>query len=223
MIGVERMPKAETVSERGGSQQDRKITKRDDRPNPRGNVGGNQQNINANHFALDIVALVVEWIGRDRAHVVFSSTQAGRSSGATRFNLLDANARGCGHGRREMRMRGGFDGDGDKSHLTVFDAALGDHSLRELSRRRGFAAQDGDFQTILMVEMNVHRRDMKLVVRVMFLRQSRRQFPRVMIEDIGERRKTLTGHAVIDSRSLQDPAARDHARPRSGSRSDSSP
>jgi hypothetical protein len=59
-----------------------------------------------------------------------------------------------------------------------------------------------------MVEMNVHRCDVKVMMRVMFLGQPRPQFAGLVIEDIGKRRKTLTGDTVIDSRSLQTQASK---------------
>ena len=102
-----------------------------------------------------------------------------------------------------MRVRFSFDRDRHKTHLAVFDAALGDHGLRKLPHHGGFATQDSDFETIVVIEMNMHRGDLKVVMRVMRIGQPPRQFPRVMIENIGERRDALTAHAVIDPRLLK--------------------
>ena len=70
-----------------------------------------------------------------------------------------------------MRMGFSFDRDRHKAHLAVFDAALGDHGFRKLPHNRGFAAKHGHFKAILMIEMNVHRRDLEVVVCVMRIGQ----------------------------------------------------
>jgi hypothetical protein len=64
--------------------------------------------------------------------------------------------RGAVGARRSfMGVRRSFNRDRQKSHLAMLDAALRDHGLRELSHRRGLAAQNRGFEAILMVEMNV--------------------------------------------------------------------
>src|SRR5277367_3922175 len=54
-----------------------------------------------------------------------------------------------------------------------------------------------------MVEMNMHRCDLQIMMRVMRTGQPSRQFPCVVVEDIGQGRNALTGRVVIDPRALE--------------------
>ena len=98
--------------------------------------------------------------------------------------------------------------DRDKTHLSVLDVALGDHRLGKFPDRGGAAAQDGDFEAIVVVEMNMHRRDLKIVMIVMCVRQSLRQFARVVIEDVGQGCDALSLRVVIDPRLLETEAGK---------------
>ena len=49
----------------------------------------------------------------------------------------------------------------------------------------------------------MHRRDMKLMMIVVRIRQPLRQVTGMMVENIGERRSALTGHRVIDPCALE--------------------
>ncbi len=51
--------------------------------------------------------------------------------------------------------------------------------------------------------MNVHRRDLKVMMIVLPIRQPFRQIARMVVENVGERRDALAGHAVIDPSLLE--------------------
>jgi len=93
--------------------------------------------------------------------------------------------------------------DGDETRLAVFDVALGDHRFGKLPDPRSLPAQHRDFETIVVVEMNMHRRDLKIVMIVVRVGQPLRQLARVVIEDVGQRRDALSLRAVVDSRLLE--------------------
>jgi hypothetical protein len=83
-----------------------------------------------------------------------------------------------------MRMRLGLDHDRDKVDLAVSNPALSDHGLGKFAHRGSVAAKHRQLKTALMVEMNMHGRDLQPVVRVMSVCQPLRQFTCVVIEHI---------------------------------------
>src|SRR5262245_4599772 len=81
---------------------------------------------------------------------------------------------------------GRLDDDRDERHLAMGDAALGDHRLGKFPYRRGVATQHGDFETALMIEMNMQGRNLQLVMCVMRRGQPFGEFAGMMVEDIGK-------------------------------------
>ncbi len=63
VIGVERVPQAETVSERRRAEQHWIIVEGDDRPQPCGDVGDEQEQVDRDDLAPNVVMAVVEEIG----------------------------------------------------------------------------------------------------------------------------------------------------------------
>jgi hypothetical protein len=62
--------------------------------------------------------------------------------------------------------------DRNDANLAVGDAAFGDDRLREFSDLGGLSAKHSHFQTTLMVEMDMHRGDLKVVMIVVRVGQS---------------------------------------------------
>ena len=56
-------------------------------------------------------------------------------------------------------MRFWFERDWNDHEPTVANAALGDNVLGEMADLSGGAAQHGDFEAAMMIEMHVRRRD----------------------------------------------------------------
>ncbi len=83
------------------------------------------------------------------------------------------------------------------------DAAFGDDRLRKLAHLGGVAAKHRDFEAAFVIEMDVHCRDLMLVMFVVRTRQPFRQFARMVVEDIGQRRDAVSGDAVVDARPLE--------------------
>jgi len=102
-----------------------------------------------------------------------------------------------------VRVRRCPEHDRHKGNLAMGDAVLGDHRLSKFSYRGGIAAQHGDFETALMVEMNMQRRDLQLVVRVICPGQPLGEFPGVVVENIRKRRNAFSGDAVVGARPLE--------------------
>jgi hypothetical protein len=94
----------------------------------------------------------------------------------------------------------------DKRNLTVGDPALGDHRLRKFAHFRGLAPQHRYFETIFMIEMNVHRRHLQLVMRVMRRRKQLSQPASVVREHIAKRGDALSTHVGFDARPLKSEA-----------------
>jgi len=69
MVGVECMAKSEAVSERRRSQEKRVAVECDDRPYPRGDVGGEQQRVDADHLPPEIIFLIIEQAGQSETHI----------------------------------------------------------------------------------------------------------------------------------------------------------
>ena len=83
-----------------------------------------------------------------------------------------------------MRVRSGFRRDGNIAHLSVRDAAFGNDAIGE--RPHGFrvAAKHRNFKTILVVDMHMHGRDVKVVVIVMRAGQPLGKVAGVVVEYI---------------------------------------
>ena len=90
--------------------------------------------------------------------------------------------------------------DGDESRLPMHHTAFGDHRFREISNRTGVAAQDGHFEATVGIQMDVHRCDLKTMMRVVGIGQSLRQFAGLMIVDVGKGGDARTGDATVDAR-----------------------
>ena len=60
MVGIDGVAKTERIGQEGGADQHRIIAKRDQRPNPRQNIGGDQQAINADKLAAEFGIPIVE-------------------------------------------------------------------------------------------------------------------------------------------------------------------
>ena len=60
MVGIDGMAQAERIGQEGGADQHRIVAKRDQRPNPRQNIGGDQQAINADKLAAKLGIPVIE-------------------------------------------------------------------------------------------------------------------------------------------------------------------
>jgi hypothetical protein len=84
-----------------------------------------------------------------------------------------------------MRMRLGLDHNRDKVDLAVRNPALSDHGLGKFAHRRGVAPKHRQLKTALMIEMNMHGRDLQLMVRMMSVSQPLRLFTCVVIEYVG--------------------------------------
>ena len=66
-----------------------------------------------------------------------------------------------------MRVRVGLDHNGDKVDLAMRHPALSDHGLGKFAHSRGVAAKHRQLKTALMIEMNMHGRDLQFMVRMM--------------------------------------------------------
>ena len=78
-----------------------------------------------------------------------------------------------------------IDLDGDEIELAVADTALGHHRLGELADRRRRSAQEGRLETVLVIEMRVHRRHRQIVMIMLDRRQALGQFALVVIRRVG--------------------------------------
>lgn len=73
-----------------------------------------------------------------------------------------------------------IDGDGNDIDLGMGDRALGGNRIAELLDRACLATQDRHLKAVVVIEMDVERRHLQIVERVVDFRQSKRQFARVM-------------------------------------------
>ena len=80
VIGVERVSQTETVGERGRAEQQRIGVEGDERPQPCGGVEDEQEDVDRDDFAPDILLLVIEEIGQCDAHSAGSPLFACRLS-----------------------------------------------------------------------------------------------------------------------------------------------
>jgi hypothetical protein len=95
------------------------------------------------------------------------------------------------------------DRNGHETELTVSHAPFGDDSLCKVADLGGVAAKHRDLEARIMVEMDVHCRDLMVMMLVVRIRQPFRQFAGMVVEDIGQRRNALSGDAVVDARPLE--------------------
>ena len=63
VIGVERVPQAKTIGERGRAEEDRIIVEGDNRPQPCGGVEDEQEDVDRDHFTPNVLTAVIEEIG----------------------------------------------------------------------------------------------------------------------------------------------------------------
>lgn len=75
--------------------------------------------------------------------------------------------------------------------VAVTHTAFGDQHIGKLSDIRLLALENDAFQTMIMIEMGVHRRDRQIMMIVLQGRQALRQFAFMMVVNIGE-----VGHAL---------------------------
>jgi len=57
-----------------------------------------------------------------------------------------------------------LDFDRDETDLAVLNAAFGDYALRKGLHRGAFAPEYGDLKAIFVIQMDMHRRDRKIVI-----------------------------------------------------------
>lgn len=86
---------------------------------------------------------------------------------------------------------------GDQMQIPVPHAGLGDRLFGELPDGGRRPPQQNDLQAILMVEMDMQRRKHQVVVAVLRLGQTARQFPLMMIIDIAEAADRIFGVAFF--------------------------
>ena len=60
VIGIDRMPEAETIGEQSCAQEDRRIAKGDECPRPDSEIGDSEDGIEAENLALGIASIVTE-------------------------------------------------------------------------------------------------------------------------------------------------------------------
>jgi len=75
----------------------------------------------------------------------------------------------------------------DYHHAAVFDAALGDDVIGEMLHLSAGATQCGDFHAIIIVEVDMQRRQREVMVAVIIFDQASRQVTRGMIVDVDQR------------------------------------
>ena len=83
-----------------------------------------------------------------------------------------------------MRVRPGFRRDGDKAHLPMRHATFGNDAIGEDPHGFCGTAKHRNFETILVIDMHMHGRDVKLMVIVMRAGQSLRKVSGVVVEHI---------------------------------------
>ena len=60
MVGIDGVAQTERVGQESGADQHRIIAKRDQRPNPRQHIGGDQQGVNADQLVAEFRVPVIE-------------------------------------------------------------------------------------------------------------------------------------------------------------------
>jgi hypothetical protein len=87
--------------------------------------------------------------------------------------------------------------------LTVRDAAFRYDRVRKLANLSCVPAKHHDFETTVVIEMDVHSRHLMAMVLVVRIRQALCQFAGVVVENIRERCDAFQRDAVIDARPLE--------------------
>src|ERR1700761_9119564 len=85
---------------------------------------------------------------------------------------------------------------GNRVKLAMSHARLRHHVLCEFRHRRGWTAQDHGFQTIVVVEVGVHRCDRHIMMVVLHARQARRQLAFMMVIYVAECPDAVFGGAA---------------------------
>lgn len=84
---------------------------------------------------------------------------------------------------------GALGGVRQQMELSVSNAALADHPVREGAHITARAAQHGDLQALVPVEMDMQSRNREVVVIVLLVGQPAREIARLVVIDIGESRE----------------------------------
>ncbi len=90
--------------------------------------------------------------------------------------------------RRAVRVVGL---DGDEIHLPVAHAPLGLRPARERAHRGGRTLEDDALETVVVVEVHVHRRDDQIVVLVLRLGEALGQLALVVVVDVRQVRDAV--------------------------------
>ena len=199
MIGVERVAQTEGVGEHRRAEQDRVVAKRRKGPKPGGDIRPDQQDVHADRLRSQVAALIVEKARQKVAH--FCPCRPLNEDLNLDFRMgmrVRAPAR-----RPAVSVRRRVDRHGNETDLTVRDAAFGDDRFRKLAHRGGVAPKHRDFEAAVVIEMDVHRRDLMTVMVVVRIGQPLGQLARVVIEDVGEGRHAVPGDIAIDARPLE--------------------
>ena len=83
-------------------------------------------------------------------------------------------------------------------HVAVAHAALGDDVIGEFLHIGASPLENCDFETALVIEVYVKRRLRKVVVLVEVSRKAPRQFARLVVVDVDERRHARPRSADLD-------------------------
>ena len=84
-------------------------------------------------------------------------------------------------GLAAMGMRRRLDHGRDEADLPMGHAALGDDGLRKRPHRGGIAAQDGQLEATVVIQVNVQGRDLQLMMRMMGIRKALGQLARMVV------------------------------------------
>lgn len=121
--------------------------------------------------------------------------------------------------RAAMGVRHSVDWDGHETDLAMRDAAFGDDRFRELVHLGGVAAKYCDFEALVVIEMDVHGRELMAMMLVMRVRELLRQVTGMMVEDVRECCDAVPGYVVNRCGLGSGRGARDRGRPPTGCRS----
>ena len=102
-----------------------------------------------------------------------------------------------------MRVRRRVDRDRNEADLAVCDAAFGDDRLRKLADFSSIPTKHRDLEATVVIEMNVHRRDVMAMMLVVRIRQPPRQLAGMVAEDIRQRGDAVSRNAAIDTRAIK--------------------
>jgi len=90
-----------------------------------------------------------------------------------------------------------FDRNGMEASMP--DAVLGDDAFGEVSYLLGAAPQEYRFETVLVIQMGVHRRDGEVVVRMMKAGQPARELTLMVVVHVAQRAHTMLRAALLDA------------------------